>query len=56
MITEIQKVLHTLDAIEVHGRDNIDMLLGCMMTLEQIENELKEQAKKPETEEVTENG
>lgn len=33
---KLSLVLRTLDSIEVKGRGNIDMLLGCMLTLEQI--------------------
>lgn len=37
---KIELVLKTLDSISVTGRNNIDMLLGCMLTLEAV---LKEQ-------------
>ena len=32
----IRKVLATLDKVEVKGKDNIDHMLGCMLTLEKI--------------------
>lgn len=37
----IRKVLATLDKVEVKGRDNIDMLLGCMQALEKIAAAMK---------------
>lgn len=37
----IRKVLATLDKVEVRGRDNIDMLLGCMQALEKIAAAMK---------------
>lgn len=30
----IAKVIHTLNQIEVHGKENLDKLLGCIMVLE----------------------
>jgi len=39
---KIEVVLKTLDTISVRGRDNIDMLLGCILALESV---LKEEAK-----------
>ena len=35
----IAAVLRTLDQITVSGKDNLDMLLACMMTLESLMNE-----------------
>lgn len=37
----IRKVLATLDRIEVKGRENIDMLLGCMQALEKVADAMK---------------
>lgn len=49
----IQKVLYTLDQIDVKGRENIDRMLGCMQALESIANAMKhnreEMEKTPET-------
>ena len=51
MLSKITAVTYTLNQIEVHGKENLDMLLGCIMTLEQIGKELKVQAvKEPEKE------
>lgn len=36
MKEKLELVLRTLDRISVTGRDNLDMMLGCMMTIEQI--------------------
>ena len=52
----LEKVIATLNAIEVHGKDNIDMLLGCILTLEQLDRELNKQPKNPNTEEDNTNG
>lgn len=47
-------MIHTLDSIEVHGKDNLDKLLGCILLLEsfqqKFENNLKVKAE-PEQEE-----
>ena len=32
----LKKVIDTLGRIEVHGKDNLDMLLGCILALEQL--------------------
>ena len=44
----IKKVISTLGNIEVHGRDNLDMLLGCIMALEQIDAQMERDAKSKE--------
>ena len=36
----INAVLNALNTIEVKGASNLNALLGCMQTLEQIRNEL----------------
>lgn len=38
----IEGVIRTLDQITVSGRNNLDMLLGCILALEGV---LKEEAK-----------
>lgn len=47
-------IIHTLDSIEVHGKDNLDKLLGCILLLEsfqqKFENNLKAKVE-PEKEE-----
>ena len=47
---QLKKVIATLGNIEVHGKNNLDMLLGCIMTLEQIDAQMKQEAKKKEEE------
>lgn len=42
MKEKLDLVLRTLDKISVTGRNNIDMMLGCMMILEQIIKEEQE--------------
>lgn len=46
----LKKVVATLGSIEVHGKNNLDMLLGCIMALEQIDAQMKQEAKKKEEE------
>ena len=49
MTVKLEAVIRTLNDIEVHGKNNLDMLLGCIMTLEQIQKDLaKEEVKKPD--------
>lgn len=36
----LEKIISTLNSIEVHGKDNLDKLLGCIMVLEDLEAEL----------------
>lgn len=31
---KLQQLIRTLDSIEVHGRDNLDKLLACIMFLD----------------------
>lgn len=46
----IQLVISTLNDVEVKGRDNLDKLLGCILTLECTVSKLKDNdAKKEET-------
>lgn len=33
---KLQALIQTLNLIEVHGKDNLDMLLGCILTLESL--------------------
>lgn len=35
-ITLIHQVVLTLDTVEVHGKDNMSKLLGCIYALEEI--------------------
>ena len=32
----IEAVLKTLDSVTVHGKNNMDMVLGCILALEKI--------------------
>jgi len=41
MIEKLTKVLITLNNIEVHGRNNLDFLLSCMMVIESLIEEEK---------------
>lgn len=46
----IKAIISTLNNIEVHGKNNLDMLLGCIMALEQMDAQMKQEAKKKEEE------
>lgn len=36
--SELQAIIDTLNKVEVHGSDNLDMLLGCIKLLNIIKN------------------
>lgn len=35
---KIEDIIRTLNAVEVHGKQNLAMLLGCISALEEIAN------------------
>jgi len=41
----IKAIISTLNNIEVHGKNNLDMLLGCIMALEQMESQMEQEEK-----------
>ena len=41
METFLKTLLESLNRIEVKGKENIDILLGCMMAIENAINELE---------------
>lgn len=47
MESTIKSVLYTLDKIEIHGRKNIDQMLGCMQALEGLLQKIAEQKAAP---------
>lgn len=49
---QLKKVIATLCNIEVHGKNNLDMLLGCIMALEQIESQMEQDVKEKTKEET----
>ena len=49
---QLKKVISTLCNIEVHGKNNLDMLLGCIMALEQIESQMEQDVKEKTKEET----
>jgi len=51
----IQSLIVTLGKIEVRGKDNLDMLLGCIQTLEKLLEAFDESQKKEDTGNGTEN-
>lgn len=44
----IQSIIHTLNQIEVKGKDNLDKLLGVIMALEMLIAKSEETAKSEE--------
>jgi len=52
MNNHLTQVISTLNNIEVHGKNNLDMLLGCIMALEQIESQIAQDAKEKTKEET----
>lgn len=36
IISKLNAVLNTLDGVEVKGRENLDRLLGCMQTIDDV--------------------
>lgn len=49
---QLKKIIVTLGNIEVHGKNNLDMLLGCIMALEQIESQMEQDVKEKTKEET----
>lgn len=41
MEEKLKAILGTLEKIDVRGRDNMDRMLGCMLTLEQMIHNLE---------------
>lgn len=52
MASKIERIISTLNNIEVHGKNNLDMLLGCIMALEKIESQIEQDAKEKTKEET----
>lgn len=54
----IKAVRRTLEEIDVRGRNNIDKMLGCMMTLDQIIVEMSQPVQEAKNDEsnITDNG
>lgn len=36
IISKLNAVQNTLDGVEVKGRENLDRLLGCMQTIDEV--------------------
>ena len=43
MTITIQDILDTLNMIEVHGKSNMDKMLGVIMALEMLQKQIAEQ-------------
>jgi hypothetical protein len=46
----LKKLLASLERISVSGKDNLDILLGCMMSIEEVIEQLEKQVKQLEGE------
>jgi hypothetical protein len=42
MLQIIKSLIITLEKVEVRGKDNLDMLLGCIQTLEKLLETIKD--------------
>jgi hypothetical protein len=42
MLQIIKSLIITLEKVEVRGKDNLDMLLGCIKTLEKLLETIKD--------------
>lgn len=45
------RLIFTLGRIEVRGKDNLDMLLGCINALEKLKGMIKEETREIQAEE-----
>ncbi len=45
MYNTLKSIRATLETISVSGKDNLDKLLGCILTVEKICNEIEKVAK-----------
>lgn len=50
------RLIYTLGCIEVHGEENMDMLLGCIKALKQLKSMVKTERREIKPEEEEENG
>lgn len=48
MKTILDNLISTLNRIEVKGKENLDMLLGCIMTLEKMKGMVKTRTEEAE--------
>lgn len=55
MENTIRSIMYTLDKIEVHGRQNIDSMLGCMQALDCLLKQVVAAKASPVDTEQTEN-
>lgn len=46
------KLIFSLGRVEVRGKENMDILLGCIQTLEQLRNMIKVETREIEPEEA----
>lgn len=50
MKSVLEKLIFTLEKIEVNGKNNLDMLLGCILTLEKLIEAIEETETQAENE------
>ena len=46
------KLIYSLGCVEVRGKENMDILLGCIQTLEQLRDMIKVETREIEPEEA----
>lgn len=46
-------LIYSLGRVEVRGKENLDILLGCIQTLEKLRNMIKVETREVEPEEAT---
>lgn len=47
----LDTLIHSLNQVEVHGKKNLDIMLGCIQTLEQLKGMVKTKTEVIEPEE-----
>lgn len=48
----LEYIIRTLESIEVHGKDNLSKMLGCINALEELQNQMQPKAETETEEEV----
>lgn len=51
-ITQINRIIYTLNLVNVHGRENLDSLLASIQALEEMQNVMETEVKEAKREEV----
>lgn len=51
-ITQINRIIYTLNLVNVHGRENLDSLLASIQALEEMQNVMETEMREAKKEEV----